>query len=291
MTIVNELDLFASNCPAIGSIICCDELDSGMFKRVDEFRSVVDSAPVSRPSLSDDAEVGDLVPSLPGSRELGDCYARSADGFVYFLDGLGLCITGVRISVGLDCCGLCAFFHALVDLRFVVSLEFCSDIDPAVKRHVQATCPPRLWYDDATVRDMDDPTVPNVDLYGAAFPCQSFSTLSLGRGLDDARGSVLYSCAVYIDRKRPKVFLLENVEGLLHHDGGKTFRIILDILQSIGSGAYVVKHHLLDAEHQGIPHHRPRVYILGLLRDASAADFEFPAFGSLRSIGVFPGSC
>ena len=53
-----------------------------------------------------------------------------------------------------------------------------------------------------------------------------------------APGKVFYGCADYIDSKRPAAFILENVKGLLSHDGGATFQEVMRSLQSIGDGAY-----------------------------------------------------
>ncbi|CAK9116165.1 unnamed protein product, partial [Durusdinium trenchii] len=73
------------------------------------------------------------------------------------------------------------------------------------------------FYDDFMARD--NATAPQVHIYVAGFPCQSFAAAGKQRGLDDARGTVFFGCADYIRAQRPRVFLLENVKGLLTNDG------------------------------------------------------------------------
>ena len=69
----------------------------------------------------------------------------------------------------------------------------------------------------------------------------------------DARGTVFYACGQYIGAKRPSLFLLENVKGLLSHDGGATFEHVMMTLREIGGGAYNVEYSLLNTETQGLP--------------------------------------
>ena len=70
-------------------------------------------------------------------------------------------------------------------------------------------------------------------IYTAGFPCQPFSMAGERRGMQDPRGNVFFGCAAYIAAKRPWLFILENVMGLLSHDGGRTFEIVLETLLGI----------------------------------------------------------
>jgi DNA-cytosine methyltransferase len=178
------------------------------------------------------------------------------------------------LSIGLDCCGLCALWHAVKRLGVSANLVFASDSAWQVRTQVMATHPPMHWYDDVLTRNVT--TVPSVALYGAGFPCQPFSSAGARAGLSDPRGIVFFAIAAYIDVHRPKAFVLENVNGLLNQAGGDTFRTILGVLQAIGAGTYELCHETLNTERHGVPQHRPRVFIVGRLRSAAILPFAFP---------------
>ena len=92
------------------------------------------------------------------------------------------------------------------------------------------------------------------DILCAGFPCQAFSAAGARKGFaDETRGTLFFEVARILKEKRPKGFFLENVEGLVNHDGGRTFRIILDTLQSLG---YKVSHRVLDASDFGVAQER-----------------------------------
>lgn len=119
------------------------------------------------------------------------------------------------------------------------------------------------------------------DILLAGFPCQAFSAVGKREGFKDiTRGTIFFHIAEIIESTRPKAFLLENVEGLLTHDKGRTFEVILDTLinqldyQIIGAqpnlandGFYFERADLLrNARDFGLPQNRPRVYIVGFDR-------------------------
>lgn len=113
------------------------------------------------------------------------------------------------------------------------------------------------------IRDVNPEDIPSFDLLLAGFPCQPFSHAGLKKGFDDTRGTLFFEIASILRAHRPKAFLLENVRGLVSHDGGKTFKRILEVL----SENYVVKHKVLNAKHFGLPQNRARIYIVGFLKD------------------------
>ena len=90
-------------------------------------------------------------------------------------------------------------------------------------------------------------------------------------GFEDARGTLFYEFARVVKETQPKVFLFENVRGLLNHDKGRTWHVMYDIFNELG---YDVKFRVLNSCDYGIPQHRERVYCLGFKRKTS---FEFPA--------------
>ncbi|MES2461991.1 MAG: DNA (cytosine-5-)-methyltransferase [Armatimonadota bacterium] len=110
--------------------------------------------------------------------------------------------------------------------------------------------------------------VPDFDLLVGGFPCQPFSQAGRRRGLDDSRGGpVLAALFRLIKAKNPALLLLENVKGLLSQDGGRTFRNILQRLDTLG---YDTEWQILDSQiHGGVPQRRERVYLFARLRSSS----------------------
>ena len=73
--------------------------------------------------------------------------------------------------------------------------------------------------------------------------------------------------------KQPKVLFLENVENLMKHNQGKTFRVIIDTIKNIG---YNVYHKILNATDYGVPQSRKRLYIIAFRNDLNINNFNFP---------------
>lgn len=116
--------------------------------------------------------------------------------------------------------------------------------------------------------------IPNhFDVLCAGFPCQAFSAAGARKGFaDETRGTLFFEVARILKEKRPKGFFLENVEGLVNHDGGRTLRIILDTLRDLG---YKVSHRVLDASDFGVAQARRRIYIVGAFDSEVSLD-DFP---------------
>lgn len=98
------------------------------------------------------------------------------------------------------------------------------------------------------------------DLFVGGFPCQAFSVAGKRLGFDDTRGTLFFEVARILKAKRPRHLVLENVKGLLSHDGGKTFATILWVLTDLG---YFVEWQVLNSKDFGVPQNRERVYIVG----------------------------
>ena len=104
--------------------------------------------------------------------------------------------------------------------------------------------------------------LPGFDLLVGGFPCQAFSIAGKRRGFDEARGTLFFDIARILADKKPRNFILENVKGLLSHDGGATFTTIIRILSTMG---YFVEWQVLNAKSFGVPQNRERVFIVGHL--------------------------
>lgn len=180
------------------------------------------------------------------------------------------------ISIGTDCSGMDTPIMALRALNVPYKHMFSCDNNKGVKRHILENFPPEVFYDDLMTRNSSSVLTPAVDVYVAGFPCQPFSSGGLKKGFKDKRGKVFYGCADYIQRKRPKAFILENVSSLIGHDKNKTFLHILRCLNSIGRGAYDVQWQKLNTSDHGVPQNRVRVYIVGLRKDCLRVPFSFP---------------
>lgn len=165
---------------------------------------------------------------------------------------------------------------ALRQLKVPYNHRFSCDIDQGVKKQILANFPPEVFYDDLMTRNNASVRTPAVDIYVAGFPCQPFSSGGLKKGFRDKRGQVFYGCADYIQRKRPKAFILENVARLIGHDNNRTFPHIMACLKSIGRGAYDIQWTRLNTSEHGVPQNRVRVYIVGIRKDCLSQPFSFP---------------
>lgn len=103
--------------------------------------------------------------------------------------------------------------------------------------------------------------LPNFDFLLAGFPCQAFSQAGLGLGFQDTRGTLFFDVAKILLEKKPIGFVLENVEGLVNHDKGKTFKVIKNTLEELG---YDIDAKVLNGKDFGLAQSRNRIYIIGI---------------------------
>lgn len=103
----------------------------------------------------------------------------------------------------------------------------------------------------------------SVDVICGGFPCQAFSIAGHRRGFEDTRGTLFFEICRFASVLRPKYLFLENVRGLLNHDGGATFETIIRTLDELG---YDVEWQVLNSKNFGVPQNRERVFIIGHLR-------------------------
>ena len=135
----------------------------------------------------------------------------------------------------------------------------CEDIAQVAERDLE---------DEFGIRKYD------LDLLSGGAPCQSFSYAGKRLGLQDVRGTMFYHYATFLHKLQPKMFLFENVRGLLTHDGGRTYKTILDIFEDEG---YTTVHKVLNAWDYGVPQKRERLITIGIRNDiASKCQFVFP---------------
>ncbi len=104
----------------------------------------------------------------------------------------------------------------------------------------------------------------DLDLLSGGAPCQAFSYAGKRLGLEDARGTLFYHYAVFLEKLQPKMFLFENVRGLLTHNHGKTYTTMLNIFEKTG---YVIDKQILNAWEHGAPQKRERLITIGIRKD------------------------
>lgn len=117
----------------------------------------------------------------------------------------------------------------------------------------------------------------NFDILCAGFPCQAFSIAGNRKGFQDTRGTLFFDLEKIIEAKKPKVVFLENVKNLVSHDKGKTFKVILEILEKkLGYKAY--SKILNSSTHANVPQNRERIFIVAFdtKEVKNHADFRFP---------------
>ena len=182
--------------------------------------------------------------------------------------GIGGFRSGLAAVEGFECVGHC-------------------EIDKYANQAYNAIYEPKgeVYFHDARTIDPDE--MPDIDLICGGFPCQSFSIAGRRGGFTDARGTLFFEIARLAAAKRPKYLLLENVPGLLSHDGGRTFAAILGALSELG---YDVAWQVLNSKDFGVPQSRKRVYIIGYLGERSAGEvFSFTEANGKTLMQIYPG--
>lgn len=131
------------------------------------------------------------------------------------------------------------------------------------------------WYaNDITAVESGD--LPDADCYCGGFPCQSFSIAGKRGGFDDTRGTLFFEVMRLARVRKPKYLFLENVKGLLSHDGGRTFGTII---QTLWESGYDAEWQICNSKNFGVPQNRERVFIVGYLRGERGGQV-FPVSGT-----------
>ena len=131
------------------------------------------------------------------------------------------------------------------------------------------------------IREIDfrDFKVKDIDVITGGFPCQAFSYAGKKLGFEDTRGTLFFEFARAVKQLQPKLFVAENVRGILNHDKGKTLVTILKVLSDFG---YDVKYKLLNSVNYFVPQKRQRVFIIGT---KPGYEFGYPKpFDTIKTI-------
>ncbi|MBQ9812772.1 MAG: DNA (cytosine-5-)-methyltransferase [Thermoguttaceae bacterium] len=160
-------------------------------------------------------------------------------------------------------CGIGGFRYAaqnaFAQMNRASECVLSCDVDEPAQRSYAANFGETPFGDVARLASGD---IPDFDLLMAGFPCQTFSIIGLRKGFaDETKGSLFFQIARILKDKRPRAFVLENVRQLTTHDSGRTFQIILRVLQE--ELGYCVDWRVLNALDCGLPQKRERVVVVG----------------------------
>ena len=177
------------------------------------------------------------------------------------------------IRVGTLFSGIGAIEHALERLKLNKQIVFACDNDPAVKKSYfeNYNISDKHWHDDICELNAKKYKY-KIDLLVGGSPCQSFSMVGKRGGLEDTRGTLFYEFARIIDESKPKIFIFENVKGLLSHDEGNTWQIIKNVFNDLGY--YFQEPEILNSKHFGVPQNRNRIFVVGFRKRSWKDDFE-----------------
>ncbi len=175
-----------------------------------------------------------------------------------------------KLKVATVFSGIGAFEHALYRMNIPHDIVFACDVDKFVKQTYFANYDinEEQWYND--ISNIDGTKYSDIDLFVGGSPCQSFSMVGKRKGFDDTRGLLVFEYIRILNEIKPKVFIFENVKGLLTHNSGDTWGIIYNEFKKLG---YNVNFQILNARNYGIPQNRERLFVVGF---KDKIDFEFP---------------
>ena len=156
-------------------------------------------------------------------------------------------------------CGIGSFHYSFKKLGWDCVMS--CDIDNAVKETYKNNYGISPLGD---ITEIEPKNITNYDILCAGFPCQPFSQCGQHKGFDDKRGTLFFNIMKFVDYHKPKVIILENVMGLLNHDGGKTFE---KIKGDIETSNYSITYKVIKCSDYGLPQMRKRLIIVGVRND------------------------
>ena len=131
-----------------------------------------------------------------------------------------------------------------------------------------------VFFED--VRAINPSDMPECECYCFGFPCQAFSIAGKRRGFEDTRGTLFFEVMRLAKERHPSILFAENVAGLLNHEKGRTFEVIIKTMAELG---YLVEWQVLNSKDFGVPQNRRRVFIIGHLGEGSGREV-FPISNS-----------
>lgn len=169
--------------------------------------------------------------------------------------------------------GIGAIEHAFHRLNLKCQIQFAGDIDEHCKKAYFANYPIKeeQWHSDVHNWDAT-PYKGKVDIFVGGAPCQAFSLRGKHGGFEDTRGTLFREFARIVIECQPKVFIFENVRGMLYHDKGKTWKVIQNTFKE--DCGYQIYFQVLNSKDYGVPQGRDRIFCIGFKKET---DFKYPA--------------
>lgn len=177
------------------------------------------------------------------------------------------------IRLGTSFSGIGAIEHSFHRLGLNVKIQFAGDIDENCKKAYFANynIAENQWHKD--IHEFDaTPFKGKIDLFVGGAPCQAFSLRGKHGGFEDTRGTLFREFARVVIECQPKVFIFENVRGMLYHDKGNTWDVIHNTFER--DCGYQVYYQILNSKDYGVPQSRDRIYCIGFKKEV---DFKYPA--------------
>lgn len=153
-------------------------------------------------------------------------------------------------------CGIGSFHYSFKKLNWECVMS--CDIDKAVKETYKENYGLSPLGD---ITEIEPKNIPNYDILCAGFPCQPFSQCGQHKGFDDKRGTLFFNIMKFVEYHKPKIIILENVQGLLNHNGGKTFDRIKNDIETAN---YTITYKVIKCSDYGLPQMRKRLIIVGI---------------------------
>ncbi|MEG1499208.1 MAG: DNA (cytosine-5-)-methyltransferase [Bacteroidales bacterium] len=169
--------------------------------------------------------------------------------------------------------GIGAIEQAFKRLKLKHRIVFAGDIDDKCKKSYLANyeLDENSWHSD--IHEFNATSyLGQVDLLVGGAPCQAFSMVGKRLGFEDTRGTLFYEFARVIKECRPKIFIFENVRGIINHEKGETWKVIKNVFEDLG---YDIHEQILNSKDYGIPQNRERMYCIGF-KDRTSFEYPMP---------------
>ena len=232
--------------PCVKENILKENIDKAVTEKLNE---IIDRIEVPPPSISS------AVPSRILTNEFTPAAPQSATKFTF----IEVCAGGGGLSCGLVKAGF-------VPLMLNDNNKDCCETLKKNHPNTRVICSPM---ETLNLHEY----VGKVDLFTGGVPCQAFSQAGLRKGLDDPRGQLMLKFIEMLHVLKPKIFMIENVKGLLTHNSGDTIKEVVALLNR--ENIYDIEYKLLNAAEHGVPQKRERVFIIGTRKDTNIK-FQFP---------------
>ena len=174
-------------------------------------------------------------------------------------------VTAVELFAGAGGLALGLELAGIKTLEYVEFDKACCETLRANRPEWNVVCDDIHNVDFTAYRD-------KIDIVTGGFPCQAFSFAGKKLGFEDTRGTLFHEFARCVKEINPKIFLAENVKGLVAHDKGRTLSTIIDVLEDLG---YTTQYQVLNAAYHGVGQKRERIVIIGIRNDLDI-EFTYP---------------